>query len=164
MDPRRPGRRARSGPRSGPRRALAASFAALCACAGAKPVALGIRYDRLAPCSTAPNCVSSDSLDPSHRVPAFELRVPPDEAWPAACEAVAHLPHTRIVAVDEVYLHAEATRALDAVDDLELHLQADRGQIAVRSGARSGYTDLGANRRRVEELRAELVHRGIAPP
>jgi len=164
MRARRRRRRACARPGSGRRRAVAASLAALCACAGAQPVALGIRYDRLAPCPTAPNCVSSDSLDPSHRVPPLELHLPPDEAWPAACEAVASLPNTRIVKVDEVYLHAEATRALDVVDDLELHLQADRGRIAVRSGARSGYTDLGANRRRVEQLRADLVHRGVVPP
>jgi len=108
--------------------------------------------------------VSSDSLAPSHRVAPFELRVPAAEAWRAAREAVAALADTRIVAADDAYLHAITTRAMGAVDDLELHLRPDRELIAVRSGARGGYTDFGANRRRVEVLRADLVRRGVVPP
>jgi uncharacterized protein (DUF1499 family) len=151
-------------PEAARRLALAAALAAQVACASAKPAPLGIRYDRLAPCPTAPKCVSSDALDPSHRVAAFEFRVPPAEAWWAAREAVAALAATRIVAADDAYLHAITTRGMGAVDDLELHLRPERNLIAVRSGARDGYTDFGANRRRVEALRADLVGRGVVAP
>ena len=148
-----------------PRRvAVAASLAALVACAGSKPTALGIRYDRLAPCPTSPSCVSSDSLDPSHRVAPFELRVAPADAWKAAREAVSALPHTRIVDADDTYLHAETTRAFGSIDDLELHLRPDRSLIAVRSGRRGSYTDFGANRRTVEALRAQLERERVLRP
>jgi uncharacterized protein (DUF1499 family) len=144
---------------------LGSSLAALLACAAAKPIELGIRYDRLAPCPTSPNCVSSDALDPSHRVAPFEFRGPPAEAWQAAREAVAALPRTQIVSETDSYLHAECTSKLFGfIDDLELHLRPDRSLIAVRSASREGYTDLGVNRRRLAQLRSELQRRGIVPP
>jgi uncharacterized protein (DUF1499 family) len=147
------------------RLALGSSLAALLACATTKPVELGIRYDRLAPCPTSPNCMSSDALDPSHRVAPFEFRGPPAEAWQAARDAVAALPRTQIVSDTGSYLHAECTsRLFGFVDDLELHLRPDRSLIAVRSASREGYTDLGVNRRRLAQLRSELQRRGIVPP
>jgi len=45
------------------------------------------------------------------------------------------------------------------VDDLELQLRPQDALIAVRSASRLGYGDLGANRRRVEALRAALAER-----
>jgi uncharacterized protein (DUF1499 family) len=47
------------------------------------------------------------------------------------------------------------------IDDLELHLRSAEGLIAVRSASRLGYSDLGVNRRRIEDLRALLIKRGI---
>jgi uncharacterized protein (DUF1499 family) len=60
------------------------------------------------------------------------------------------------------YLHAECESAVFGfVDDLELHLRPDEGVIAVRSASRLGYSDVGANRRRVERLRAMLTRLGV---
>ena len=107
--------------------------------------------------------MSSDALDPSHRVAPFELRGPPAKAWQAARDAVAALPRTQIVSDTGSYLHAEWTsETFGFVDDLELQLQPDRSQIAVRSASRIGYSDLGVNRRRVEQLREALP--GLAAP
>jgi uncharacterized protein (DUF1499 family) len=50
------------------------------------------------------------------------------------------------------------------VDDLELHLRAAEGVIAVRSASRLGYSDLGVNRRRIEDLRALLIKQGTVGP
>lgn len=62
------------------------------------------------------------------------------------------------MAQTERYLHAEArTRLLRFVDDVEFHLRPADGEIAMRSASRLGYSDLGANRRRLERLRAALA-------
>ena len=45
-------------------------------------------------------------------------------------------------------------------DDLEFLLDRERGVIDVRSASRVGYSDLGANRKRVEALRGVLIERG----
>ena len=83
-------------------------------------------------------------------------------AWFAARDAVSQLPRTRIVTDTNDYLHAECkSRFFGFVDDLELQLRPEDGIIAVRSASRVGYSDLGANRKRVEDLRESLSAGGI---
>lgn len=74
---------------------------------------------------------------------------------------VAELPRTTIITQGPDYLHAECRSAVFGfVDDLELHLRPDKNTIAVRSAARLGYSDLGVNRKRIEDLRSKLTGRG----
>jgi uncharacterized protein (DUF1499 family) len=123
---------------------------------------LGLHDSRLGACPASPNCVSSDAGDPEHRIPPFELAVPAPEAWNAARLAVAGLPRTVVITETSDFLHAECSSALFGfVDDLELHLRGSQGLIAVRSASRTGYDDLGVNRRRVERLRGLLVEQGL---
>jgi len=132
------------------------------ACAGKRPASLGVHDRGLAPCPASPNCVSSDARDESHRVPPLALAVDSAEAWRAARERVSELPRTRIVRVTADSLHAECRSAVFGfVDDLELQLRPEEGIIAVRSASRLGYSDLGVNRRRVEDLRTSLTNRGV---
>lgn len=117
---------------------------------------------RLSPCPDSPNCVSSDATDASHRVEPFEIIFPSDVAWSLAREAVNNLPRTKITQATDNYLRAECTSAVFGfVDDLELELRMDKGVIAVRSAARTGYWDFGVNRRRAESLREALRSRGV---
>jgi uncharacterized protein (DUF1499 family) len=114
------------------------------------------------PCPSSPNCVSSDAADSAHLVAAFALEMPAGDAWPAIRESVQNLPRTKIIAETSDYLHAEcATAIFGFVDDLELHLWVAEGVIAVRWASRLGYSDLGVNRGRIENLRALLVKQGI---
>ncbi len=116
----------------------------------------------LTPCPSSPNCVSSDAGDAAHYVDPLRLVVPAEQAWPAVHTAVLALRGVHIVSETAVYLHAECRSVLFGfVDDLELLLRPDEGVIAVRSGSRLGYSDLGVNRRRVEHLRAALARQGI---
>ena len=133
----------------------------LLSCAGKRPSNLGVSGERLAACSSAPNCVCSDASDEEHAIAPFRLAKPPAEAWRIAGEAVSELPRTRIVDKAAGYLHAECRSAVFGfVDDLELHLRDEGGIIAVRSASRVGYSDLGVNRRRVEKLRSSLLEKG----
>lgn len=129
---------------------------------GTRPASLGVRDGRLAPCPASPNCVSSDARDAAHAMEPLRFAQPPEKAWRAIREAVAALPRTAFVTETEDYLHAECRSALlGFVDDLELHLRPAEGIVAVRSASRVGYSDLGVNRKRVEELRATLRARGV---
>lgn len=141
--------------------ALACASIILISCAGNRPANLGASETGLAPCPSSPNCVSSDARDKAHQVPAFDLIVPPAEAWPVARELVSELPRTRIVHEQPGYLHAECSSLLGFVDDLELDLRPVEGIIAVRSASRLGYWDFGVNRRRLEALRNSLIEREI---
>jgi uncharacterized protein (DUF1499 family) len=130
-------------------------------CSGKRPSNLGLADGHLAPCPATPNCVSSEANDDTHRVDAFALRLPPDEAWDAVEQAVSAMPRTTVITRDATYLHAECASAVFGfVDDLELHLRAADNLIAVRSASRLGKGDLGVNRKRVERLRRALRARG----
>lgn len=60
----------------------------------------------------------------------------------------------RIVARTDGYLHGEFTSAIFRfVDDVEFYINAQESVIHFRSASRVGYSDLGANRKRMEEIR-----------
>jgi uncharacterized protein (DUF1499 family) len=113
------------------------------------------------PCPSSPNCISSDADDSAHLIAAFALECLPG-CMAGRRESVQNLPRTKTIAETSEYLHAEcATAIFGFVDDLELHLRVAEGVIAVRSASRLGYSDLGVNCLRIENLRALLVKQGI---
>ena len=74
-----------------------------------------------------------------------------------AFEALADVVGARAEVTDraEGYLRAVfKTRLMRFRDDFEARLDAEAGRIHVRSASRLGYSDLGANRKRVEALRS----------
>jgi uncharacterized protein (DUF1499 family) len=126
------------------------------------PPPLGLHDGRLQPCPASPNCVSSDAADATHRVEPFDLVGEPQAAWQVLQDTVRAFPRTAIMTVTPDYLHAEFRSFLFRfVDDVEFHLRPAEGIIAVRSASRVGYSDLGVNRERVENLRQALRIRGM---
>lgn len=131
-------------------------------CAAEKPAVLAHAEAGMKACPTSPNCVSSDARDENHYIAPLTFSIPVAEAWQLLKEQVAKLPRSVVVNEKSGYLHVECRSAVFGfVDDLEFYLRDARGLIDVRSAARSGYYDFGANRQRVEELRAALNHAGI---
>ena len=132
-------------------------------CTGGNPaVKLGINNSKLATCPASPNCVSSDAADADHHIEPFHLAGSPVEVWQMTKTLVAALPRTKIITAENNYLHAECRSALFGfVDDFELHLRPGEKMMAVRSAARLGYADFGVNRKRVEQLRSELLRNGV---
>jgi uncharacterized protein (DUF1499 family) len=122
------------------------------------PPGLGIQDGRLAACPDKPNCVSSESTDADHLLPAIPWSGTADAARDRIRETVGSMAGARLVAERPGYLHFEfRTRICRFVDDLEFRIDAAAGLIQVRSASRVGYSDLGANRRRVEEIRRRLA-------
>ncbi|CAB5079290.1 hypothetical protein D3OALGA1CA_2369 [Olavius algarvensis associated proteobacterium Delta 3] len=121
---------------------------------------LGIHDGKLAPCPERQNCVSSDAADEGHYVAPLQIAADPEQTWEALNDLLAERPRTTIVTTTGEYLHVvEKSRFFGFIDDLEFHLRPEEEIIAVRSASRKGYSDLGVNRRRVEEIRAELLSR-----
>ncbi len=115
---------------------------------------------RLPACPSTPNCVSTDATDQGHAIPPFVLARA--EAWPEIRTAVLAMPRTRLVAESEHFLQVECrSRVFRFVDDLTLELRPDENLLAVRSASRLGSYDFGANRGRLEKLRAILQARGL---
>ena len=109
----------------------------------------------LGDCPDSPNCVGSEASDPRRRVARLELAADGAEgAIDALARRIAAEPDASIVRREADYLHATfRTRVMGYVDDVEFLAMPD-GTVAVRSASRLGRSDLGANARRVERLRA----------
>ncbi len=125
---------------------------------GKRPDALGVNAGQFAPCPNSPNCVSSQSSDPDHRVEPLTYNSSPELAFQQLKTTIQSLARTKIVTETENYLHAEFASALMGfVDDVEFYLNQDNHAIEVRSASRLGESDLGVNRKRVESIRTMLL-------
>lgn len=123
----------------------------LAACAGEPPGGLGVRDGRLAPCPDSPNCVSSFETGETHGIAPLRGGLEQVE------RVLLGMRGTNIVRSEAGYLYAEFTsRIMGFVDDVEFLFDPDAGVTHVRSASRLGHSDLGANRRRVERIRAAL--------
>lgn len=123
---------------------------------------VGLVGGTLRPCPSSPNCVCSTAGDddPVHAVDPLPLDLEPERAVPELRRIVESFPRTRIVDTGERYLHATFTSLVFRfTDDVEFLVDEDAGVIHVRSASRIGYSDLGANRSRVDALREAWAER-----
>ena len=111
----------------------------------------------LPPCPDSPNCVSSQSQNPEHYVKPFLFSGTVTEAKAKLRSLLENQPRTRIVVDQAIYLHIEITSYLFGfIDDVEFAFNDEQKLIHVRSASRTGYWDLGVNRKRIEALRAKF--------
>ena len=111
----------------------------------------------LAPCPSSPNCVSTQAQDGGHAIAPIRYRKPRVEAKEALKEVIRSLPRARLVEEDESYLHYEFTSLLlRFVDDVEFLFDDETKILHFRSASRTGYGDLGVNRKRMEQVRARV--------
>jgi uncharacterized protein (DUF1499 family) len=121
--------------------------------------AAGLANGQLIPCPDKPNCVSSESApSDKHSIAAIQVNETMGEQPLVKVREVVELLGGKVSYSDEQYLASTFTSALFGfVDDVELRLDRDKGVIHVRSASRVGYSDLGANRKRVEQIRQLLA-------
>jgi len=119
-----------------------------------KPKNLGANNDRLAPCPNSPNCVSTQNADSQHTIEAIVFDGSPEDAMRKLKAVLAVIPRMEIITETESYIHAEATSLIFRFrDDVEFVVDRQANLIHFRSASRVGKSDLGANRKRMEEIR-----------
>lgn len=118
----------------------------------------GLVDGKLIACGSRPNCVSSETgTDPKHLTEGFEFAGQDPEQLLALLEQQLIAMGGEVVASSYDYRGFEfRSRFYGFVDDVELRLDRENQMIQIRSGSRVGYSDLGANHRRVETLRQAL--------
>ncbi len=105
-------------------------------------------------CPERPNCLSSRSADPGHRVAPLRFECSADEARRHLIGILEGMTRCRVTLAGESVITAEFTSALlRFVDDVQFQIDPQRRSIDVRSASRTGISDFGVNRRRVEEIR-----------
>ena len=131
----------------------------LMACSTTQNMKPGTTNDRLSPCPKSPNCVSSLSEDKSHYVAALTYKGTLKEAREKLISVMNSMKRSEIVTAEIDYILATFKSALFGfVDDVEFSFDDQRKIIDVRSASRTGYSDLGVNRKRVEEIRKRFVN------
>ncbi|VEP18804.1 conserved hypothetical protein [Hyella patelloides LEGE 07179] len=120
---------------------------------GKRPDNLGVNNGKLVACPGSPNCVNSQSSDEQSKIDPL-----PAVAISKIKEVVESMERTKIVEETDNYLYAEFTSQLMGyVDDVEFYSDNSANVVHVRSASRLGQSDLGVNRKRVEEIRSKLA-------
>ena len=133
------------------KKSLLALLPFLSACAGEPPQDIGVRDGRLIACPESPNCVSSYESSEEHAIAALDGNLNQVQQILVAMDGA------NIVEQSNNYLYAEFTSSLMGyVDDVEFLYDAASNTTQVRSASRIGYSDMGANRSRVEAIRMQL--------
>jgi uncharacterized protein (DUF1499 family) len=127
----------------------------LMGCAGERPNNLGARNGFLTACPSSPNCVSSQATDEKHRIQPFTFSDAPDAAFARLKRVLEQRDDATMCETSAGYLRVEL-RTLLFVDDGEFLLDRTQKLIHVRSASRLGYSDLGKNRSRMEEIRKQF--------
>ena len=123
-------------------------------CAGKRPNDLGLTNGKFKPCSSKPNCVSSQEKSSKHGIEPILYGTDTKEAYDKLKKVIVALERTTIIQEKPDYMHVEfKSKLMGFVDDVEFYFPGN-GKIEVRSASRLGYSDLGVNRKRIENIRA----------
>lgn len=126
-------------------------------CSGTSPSNLGLEEGRLASCPKSPNCVSTQSTDAKHAIDPIVYTASMEEARERLEQIVRAMPRTKVVRREEDYIYLEcSSRLFRFVDDVEFWFDDANKLIHFRSASRKGYSDLGVNRKRVEQIREQF--------
>lgn len=111
---------------------------------------LGLKAGKLSPCPQKPNCVSSQE-EGDHYTSPIETELSMEEIK----KRVLGLDRARLESEGDDYAHITfKSKLFGFLDDVEL---VKEGNIVhIRSASRVGYSDMDANRQRVEMIRKLL--------
>jgi apolipoprotein D and lipocalin family protein len=116
----------------------------------------------LTPCPKSPNCVSSLAEDKQHFIEPIPYKGETAVTRHELLEILNSFKRVRVVKLEEDYIHAEFVSFIFRfVDDVEFAFDDVKKIIQVKSASRTGYSDLGVNRRRIEKIR-ELYDEGVS--
>lgn len=112
----------------------------------------------LPPCPSSPNCVSSMATDAGHAMAPLRYAGSLRQAQDRLEALVRAMPRATIVHSEPGYFAAEFRSLLFRfVDDVAFSFDEAASVIHFRSGSRTGYSDLGVNRKRMEQITAAFV-------
>ncbi|PSB10203.1 hypothetical protein C7B62_10285 [Pleurocapsa sp. CCALA 161] len=115
----------------------------------------------LSACPSSPNCVVSQDGDEKHIIEPIAYQGDRHQAKETLLKVLSVVPRTKIIEDTGNYIHAESTsRIFKFVDDAEFYFPEDQNVIQVRSASRVGESDLGVNRRRIEQIRLAMEDLG----
>ncbi len=117
------------------------------------PENLGVSNGELAPLPSSPNAVSSQTNMEDKKVAPFPFKKTLEETKIAIKKALQAYGGIDIVKEQSNYIHAVSTTPLlHFNDDLEFYFDENARCVQFRSASRTGYSDMGLNKKRYEHL------------
>ena len=116
---------------------------------------LGLTNGEFKPCPNSPNCVSTmaNPTDKVHYAKPLSIETSKKESYELIKKILAEWPRVTIITAESFYIHAEfTTKIMRYTDDVEFYFDESSKLIHYRSASRVGYSDLGLNRRRLEDI------------
>lgn len=124
--------------------------------------AIGLNDGQLSSCPSSPNCVVSQNGDQEHTIEPIAYQSDRATAKETLLKVLSVVPRTEVIDQTDDYIHTESTsRIFKFVDDAEFYFPEDQNVIHVRSASRVGESDLGVNRRRIEQIRLAMKDLGV---
>ncbi|MEL6352297.1 MAG: DUF1499 domain-containing protein [Cyanobacteria bacterium J06627_28] len=126
---------------------------------GTPPTDLGVTDGKLKSCPNTPNCVSSyaPADDKEHAIAPFSYTGTSEDAINRLKAIIEGMERSKVNVVSGDYLYAEfSSKLMGFVDDVEFYAPPGESVIHTRTAARLGKSDLGVNRKRTEEIRAQF--------
>lgn len=118
---------------------------------------LGIHDSHLSGCPESPNCVVSQNGDETHAIAPIPYHTDLATARETLLKVLSVVPRTTIIQQTDNYIQAEAkSRIFGFIDDVEFYFPENEPVIQMRSASCVGESDLGVNRRRLEQIRLAL--------
>jgi uncharacterized protein (DUF1499 family) len=119
-----------------------------------RPSGLGVHNGRLSDAPSSPNCVSTYASTELHSIQPLVFEGDPANALALVRDVLSTMSRTTLVDTKPDYLHVEFRSPIFRfVDDVEFLVAPGTNQIHFRSASRTGYSDMGVNRARMENIR-----------
>ena len=123
-------------------------------CSDTKISAQGIKEGVLAPCPDSPNCVSTQAEDTKHHMDPISYTGTLEQARQRLLKVISSMRRARVMVDKGNYIHVVFTSMIFRFkDDVEFAFDDRNKLINFRSASRVGYSDMGVNRKRMEEIK-----------
>ena len=110
------------------------------------------------PCKNKPNCVSSQDSRGEFFIEPIPIISEPSIFFQKLIKIIKSYPRVKEVVLTDSYLHFEFRSAIFRfVDDIEFYIDKENSLLHMRSSSRLGYSDMGVNRKRLNEIKNKLL-------
>ena len=114
---------------------------------------------QLKPCPESPNCVSTQTQQKNKQMDPIPFALDIKNIIKIIKSVVASLPNTHLEKESINYLHYTFKSAIFRfTDDVEFLIDAKQKLIHFRSASRTGYSDMGVNKKRMTKIRKSIKH------
>ena len=109
-------------------------------------------------CPDKPNCISTTSQDRRQSMLPMHFKYNLNQSRELVKKIVSQFPRTQLIEERTDYLHFTFKSAVFGfIDDVEFYFDESRKLIHFRSASRTGYSDLGVNRKRMTTITEKYI-------